>query len=460
MANHPVVGVSWYGARAFCLHYGYSLPTEWEWQAAADYDGSYDYPCGTTIDTSKVNYLQANPLNLSQDPYTTPVDHYPSYGYGLNDMGGNVWEWTSTFDVNMDGSVILRGGAWNSPEDECSVSGHRSLDRAGRTNYNGFRVCRRAPHGMALVPGGAFEMGAHHAEGSSNELPVHAVVLDSFFMSRYEITNRQYCGYLNSAYNSGEIKVDAGAVYASSDDSNSMPYCNIHNSSSSSQIDYNDVSGIFSVRTKGGRDMSNDPMVEVSWYGAVAYCNRRSQEEGYQILYDFSDANLPCDFTKKGYRLPTEAEWEYAARGGMHRPYYLFPWGDTINHDYANYYANASAFSYDTSPYSTSTCHPDWNDGIYPYTAPVGSFSANGYGLYDMAGNVWEWCNDWYDEDYYDLSPHDGPQGPAVGTYRVLRGGSWYYHAYYCRAASRSYFYLVPDIRNYFNGFRLVLDLN
>jgi formylglycine-generating enzyme required for sulfatase activity len=202
--------------------------------------------------------------------------------------------------------------------------------------------------------------------------------------------------------------------------------------------------------------MSDDPMVMVSWYGAASYCNWRSSAEGYENCYNLS--TWECDFSKHGYRLATEAEWEYAARGGENSPYYRFPWGDTINHDYANYYANGSAYSYDTSPYTTYTFHPDWNDGIYPYTAPGGSFSANGYGLYDMAGNVWEWCNDWYDEDYYDVSPFDNPAGPASGTYRVLRGGSWYYYAYHCRVAYR--YSGTPGYRYYHVGFRFVLDLN
>jgi sulfatase modifying factor 1 len=197
--------------------------------------------------------------------------------------------------------------------------------------------------------------------------------------------------------------------------------------------------------------MSDDPMVMVSWYGAVAYCNWRSVEEGYQSCYDL--ATWECDFSKHGYRLPTEAEWEYAARGGENSPYYRFPCGDTISHSQANYYANPGGYSYDVSP--TTGYHPDWNDGIRPYTSVVGSFSANGYGLYDMAGNVWEWCNDWYDSNY-NTSPYDKPTGPASGTYRVLRGGGWNSDAGHCRVADR---YNGPDYRGDDFGFRIVLDL-
>jgi len=145
MANHPVVLVSWYGATAFCNYYGYRLPTEWEWQAVADYDGSYIYGCGTTIDQSKANYDWDNPLGLTSPPYTSPVDHYSSYGYGMNDMAANVWEWTSScYYADCDRSYrVLRGGSWANSDHYCTVSYRHSY---GSPNYSdndlGFRVCR------------------------------------------------------------------------------------------------------------------------------------------------------------------------------------------------------------------------------------------------------------------------------------------------------------------------------
>ena len=309
------------------------------------------------------------------------------------------------------------------------------------------------PGDMVYIPDGNFVMGDHFSpEGSPDELPLHAVLLDSFFMSRYEITNQQYCDYLNDANSLGLIEVRGGVVYASPGGTD--PYCDTHAYDTHSQIDYNDVSGTFSVRTKGAppRDMNDDPMVEVSWYGAAAYCNWRSGEEGYEACYNLS--TWDCNFSKHGYRLPTEAEWEYAARGGLSGK--RFPWSDpNITHSQANYYAAPGSYPYDVSP--TSGFHPDWDDAPYPYTSVVGSFSANGYGLYDMAGNVWEWCNDWYDSDYYDTSPYDNPTGPGSGPGRVLRGGGWDNDAYYCRVAYR-YGY-SPVNRFHDLGFRIVLDL-
>ena len=303
------------------------------------------------------------------------------------------------------------------------------------------------PDDMVYIPDGEFEMGDSFDEGQDSELPVHTVTVDSFYMGKYETTNEQYCNYLNSAKSRGLITVTSGVVYQAGSGT-SYPYCDTHSADGSSQIDYS--GGVFSVRTKSGRDMSNDAMVQVSWYGAVAYCNWRSQLEGKELCYNLSTWN--CDFSKKAYRLATEAEWEYAARGGLSGR--RFPCGDTIAHNQANYYSS-DTYSYDVSP--TRGHHPTWNDGVYPYTSPVGSFAANGYGLYDMAGNAWEWCNDCWDSDYYDYSPTDNPTGPAGGSSRVLRGGGWYYGASLCRVAFR--LNSGPDSRYNGYGFRIVLDL-
>ncbi len=143
MSNHPVVEVSWYGATAFCNYYGYRLPTEWEWEAVADYDGSYTYGCGTTINFSKANYYDggyANPLNLSSYPYTSPVDYFDSYGYGMNDMAGNAWEWTSA--IYIEDYRLIRGGGWHYRVHIWTVSS-RSYEFPFSTSYGiGFRVCR------------------------------------------------------------------------------------------------------------------------------------------------------------------------------------------------------------------------------------------------------------------------------------------------------------------------------
>ena len=296
------------------------------------------------------------------------------------------------------------------------------------------------PDDMAYIPDGEFDMGDHSGDGPGNELPVHTVYVDAFFMSKYEITNQRYCDFLNSA----NVNVVNGVVYASSDTSNSYPYLNTYSARIYSQITYNDSNDTFCVRTRDANSMADHPVVEVSWYGAAAYCNWRSQQGGYQLCYD---SNWLCDFSKNGYRLPTEAEREYAAHGGCHNPYYEYPQcSNTIDCSNANFWK-----------YSDYFCNP-LGLSSPPYTSPVGYYSANNYGLFDMAGNVFEWCNDWYDSDYYDVSPYDNPTGPASGSDRVLRGGCWYYQAYLCRVAFRAWH--VPAHRVYALGFRVVLDLN
>jgi formylglycine-generating enzyme required for sulfatase activity len=146
MSDHPVVWVSWYGAMAFASYYGWRLPTEWEWQAVADYDGSYSYGCGTTINQSKANYYDngyANPLGLSSHPYTSPVGYYDAYGYGMCDMAGNAREWTdSCYYEDCDPDYrVLRGGYWFSIDYGCLVSHRTNSDPFDDGPY-GFRVCR------------------------------------------------------------------------------------------------------------------------------------------------------------------------------------------------------------------------------------------------------------------------------------------------------------------------------
>jgi sulfatase modifying factor 1 len=326
----------------------------------------------------------------------------------------------------------------------------------------------RLPADMTMIPGGTFQMGnsTNAEEGHYGELPVHTVTLDPFAMGKFEITNGQYCTFLNSAYPS-QLKVVYGVVYASNESANSYPYC-YTSPPYYGQIAFSN--NTFSVLNKSGRDMSNDPMVTVSWYGAVAYCNWRSQQESRQICYNLS--NWTCDFSKNGFRIPSEAEWEYAARGGLAGK--RFPWGDTINQTQANFYS--TMYSYDVSPGKFQS-HPLWGYGPYPFTSPVGFFDgtlklrtdynwpgsetsfqttsgANAYGLYDMAGNVWEWCYDWYGP--YSSDSQNTPTGPVTGSYRVLRGGGCDDgDTSDCRVSRRTGYY--PDSRNEINGFRVVL---
>jgi formylglycine-generating enzyme required for sulfatase activity len=253
---------------------------------------------------------------------------------------------------------------------------------------------------MVLIPAGSFSMGDSFTEGYSDERPVHTVYVSAFYMQATETTKAQWDDVANWAASNG-----------------------------------------YDINAAGGSGKaSNHPVYYVTWYECVKYCNARSQKEGLTPCYTVSGTTYKagsstpdCNWSANGYRLPTEAEWEKAARGGVSGK--RFPWGDTINHSYANYYN--STYSYE-SPQGVGY-HPTYNDGVSPYTSSVGSFEPNGYGLYDMAGNVWEWCNDWYSSGYYATADAttNNPRGASSGSNRVVRGGSWSVSALYCSAAGR-----------------------
>ena len=191
----------------------------------------------------------------------------------------------------------------------------------------------------------------------------------------------------------------------------------------------------------GASKAKNHPVQTITWYDAVKWCNARSEMEGLTPCYTVSGKvyrtgnsnTVACNWNANGYRLPTEAEWEKAARGGLIGK--RFPWGDRISYSRANYSSDTS-YDYDVSP--TREYHPVWGTGATPYTSPVGSFAANGYGLYDMTGNVWERCWDWYGS--YTAGTQTDPRGPASGSYRLGRGGSWHDNAGNCRVARRNYY--------------------
>jgi formylglycine-generating enzyme required for sulfatase activity len=219
------------------------------------------------------------------------------------------------------------------------------------------------PHGMKLIPGGSFQMGSN--SGSADEKPIHSVFISSFYMDSNEVTQADY-----------------------------LELMNVNPSSYTGDL--------------------NRPIENVTWFDAVLYCNKRSKLKGLDTVYNYmnvgscsSDVNccgldsITINYTKHGYRLPTEAEWEYACRAGAISDYY---WGtDTSQANKYEWYANNSGLS----------------------THPVSKKLPNAFGLYDMSGNVQEWCNDWFSPTYYSNSSSYNPQGPVSGDCRVFRGGSY-----------------------------------
>jgi formylglycine-generating enzyme required for sulfatase activity len=251
------------------------------------------------------------------------------------------------------------------------------------------------PEGMVLIPGGT-------NSGTDPDYGAYSLTVNSFYMDATEVTKAKWDEVYTWAIANGY-----GFDHAGSDKA------------------------------------ANHPVHTVSWYDCVKWCNARSQKEERPAVYTVGGAvyrtgqrDDVVQTSAAGYRLPMDIEWQYAARGGLSGR--RFPWGDEIQHARANYYSS-SAYSYDTS--STRGYHPTYATGAAPYTSPVGSFAANGYGLYDMAGNVWEWCLDWF----------PGYEGSG----RVERGGGWAYGADYCRVGYR--FYINPDLAYSDIGFRSVL---
>ena len=274
------------------------------------------------------------------------------------------------------------------------------------------------PTNMTVVHVESFTMG-DNLDGEDASLPLHSVLVSEFQMDKYLVTKQLWDAVYNWAimhHYSFDYGADAKAA--------------------------------------------NHPVQMVTWYDCVKWCNARSEQEGripayytsaWQTnVYRSGQTNVQNDWVKwdRGYRLPTEAEWEKAARGGLNGK--RFPWGDIISWTQANYYS-VSWLPYDKN--TNSGYHPAFASGALLYTSPVGAFATNGYGLYDMAGNVEQWCWDWYD-DYSNASQTD-PHGPGSGSYRVFRGGDWYDLALYCRSAYRNSD--VPGLRAPYLGFRCVL---
>jgi len=272
---------------------------------------------------------------------------------------------------------------------------------------------------MVLIPAGFFQMGGdvevalaecerlfesfHDIDCSMRLIlddvdPIHTVTLGAFYIDPYEVTNAHFAEFLNTLSN----QTEGGVSWL---DSNA------------SDVRIEQIDSIW--YPKSGYEYH--PVTEVTWYGASAYCKWR------------------------GARLPTEAEWEKAARGGLEGKYY--PNGDLFNGNQVNFC---------DSNCENRWANPGFDDG-FSWTAPVGRYDPNGYGLYDVAGNVWEWVSDWYYDEYYSISPSQNPSGPTEGANRVARGGSWFSSGNFLMVASR--FWAdpaddsVPDI-----GFRCAMD--
>jgi formylglycine-generating enzyme required for sulfatase activity len=261
--------------------------------------------------------------------------------------------------------------------------------------------------GMAAIPAGSFTLGNALADSDITDAAPVSVTVSLFYMDTNLVSYGLWQSVYDWATNAGYNFVDSGAGLG-----------------------------------------ANEPVYGVNWYDVVKWCNARSQQGGLAPVY-FTDAALTQVYTNgqtdaiyanwaaTGYRLPTEAEWEKAARGGLNGK--RFPLGNTINESQANYYADTNDFSYDLGPINGSDYLFVYSGPPFIYTSPAGYFGPNGYGLYDMAGNVCEWCWDWYAPSYAGGAD---PRGPAASSRspatRTVRGGYWGETANYLRCADRN----------------------
>jgi formylglycine-generating enzyme required for sulfatase activity len=318
---------------------------------------------------------------------------------GIYDMNGNIGEWCcDRYDKQYyenspsadpggptTGSTrSYRGGGFSDPR-ELLRPAVRFNHAPGYKNYDlGVRLVKNdsnagpPPPGMVLVQGGTFKMGS--TEGKYGEKIVHPVTLTDFYIGKFEITQEEWKATMGN-YPAERIGVKT-------------------------------------------------PISFVDWYGAVEYCNKRSRMEGLTPCYTGSQDRITCNFDAEGYRLPTEAEWEYAARGGIKSRHFKYSGSNDIN--------------------EVGLCI----DNLSLYFEPVGKRKANELGIYDMSGNMWEWCWDWYDFDYYKTGAGKNLRGPMTGIRRVIRGGSWFVTKECQWSTFR--FYEAPHRKNTRIGFRVV----
>ncbi len=513
--NYPVIYVSWTQASTYCGWIGGRMPTEAEWEKAARGPSPSEniYPWGDTAPTSSLANLDYNVGD------TTEVGSYASGAsyYGVMDMAGNVWEWVNDwYDVSYYSSSpstdppgptsgtyrVLRGGSWDVNSGNLRASNRNNHNPTLAYNVIGFRCAQDYGVSGPVCGNGTTEQGETCDDGSNNGQP-------NYCNATCDGTTTSVCG--NSVTESGETCDDGNTVtetctygqtscdvcnatcqtasgtvsfcgYSTTDTSNGET-CDDGNTtggdgcSATCQNDAKDtnawltisagdfVMGCAAADTDCYSEESPKHTVTLSEYKIQKYevtnaqykacvdtgtCSAPSSSasythssyygnatyDNYPVIYvDWNKASTYCGWI--GGRLPTEAEWEKAARGPSPSEN-IYSWADTA--------PTCSLANFKNGSY----CVGD--------TTEVGSYSsgASYYGAMDMAGNVWEWVNDWYSSSYYSSSPTTDPTGPTSGTYRVLRGGSWGDYPRRVRASNRYGYY--PTYSYLQNGFRCAQD--
>jgi formylglycine-generating enzyme required for sulfatase activity/alpha-tubulin suppressor-like RCC1 family protein len=300
---------------------------------------------------------------------------------------------------------------------------------AGDRHSIGIRSGNAIPDGFVLVPPGTFSMGSptDEPERAPNESQHQVTLTHDLYVQSTEVTNQQYVELAQWAYDRGYVTATTGALYDKLDGSTQLL-----KSLGGSNHEITFSAGIFSCINP------THPVKYVTWYGAVAYCDWLNLQRGSPRAYDHNtwECNAGSSYTALGFRLPTEAEWEYVCRAGMQTP---FNTGACLD-------AGTEANYDGRDPFPGCTVGP-----YVGWTVPAAGGPANAYGLHEMHGNEWEWCNDWYGA--YGGAVTD-PVGPVAGSYRIARGGGWDNSAGSCRSACRNY--VSPADAGYKLGFRPV----
>jgi len=439
--NYPMYFITYDDCALFCnilnqllsdqLPEGYKfrMPTEAQWEYAArggKKSKGYLFSGSDIID--EVAWYDANSEGIAHEVGTKIKNEL-----GIYDMSGNVWEWcrdrySETYyrnspAINPKGpdkgtEYVLRGGSWEQNEWACRIATRSKDDPAAYTANYGFRLSLEPPaklsgsgffgytgnfttsrlssgknltfkannvkFEMNFVEGGSFLMGctSEYNNCDSIEKPVHNVKLSNFYMGKFEVTQKLWHAVMGTT---------------------------VRQQRDSANIDWE-------IYSEGDQY----PMYYVSYEECAVFCEKLNRMLYYQ---------LPEGYT---FRLPTEAQWEYAARGGKKSKNYIYSGNNKI-----------SKVAW-------------WEGNSGQRIRKVGLKSNNELGIYDMSGNVWEWCRDWFESDYYTYGSTTNPQGPLSGTHRILRGGSWNLRAWHARATNR--YYYQPAARSANVGFRIALE--
>ncbi len=357
----------------------------------------------------------------------TWVYHTGAYAYSASEK---EWYWFNSADTQWE--VRLSNGVWGKLTNVTGWNYHTwpYMYANNTSSWHWFNTsdkqrCVKLSNGqwslfgmltpMVSVSGGTFTMGDTWKIGDADELPTHQVTVSSFLIDKYEVTNEDMRKVMQWAEDNLKVYTSTNTVFNSVGVYQEL----LDLDDEDSEISWN---GHFEV----DKGQENCPCSEVSWYGAAAYCNFRSEMEGLTPCYN--QTTWACNWSANGYRLPTEAEWEYAAKGGANASYTKYSGSDNVN-TVAWYNINSGSNSH-----------------------VVGTKTPNEIYIYDMSGNLREWCADIYGG--YSAFPSTNPHGPATGSSRVLRGGCWPYAAKYCRVANRGG--SNPDNSSEFVGFRCV----